>query len=88
MWAKISKNAMQALKKDMYAPVSTREAQETLQRRTLGTSKLRLVPKKSGAVCTYLGSTGITAAQLHDNIIISRGRHEKTDHFPDNSTCQ
>ena len=60
MWAKLRKNALQLLKKEMYAPISTREAQETLQNRSLGTSKLRLVPKKSGLFGQHASMTYIS----------------------------
>lgn len=59
MWGKLHRNALQLLKRDLYAPVSTQDARETLQSRSLGTSKLRLVPKKTGpcwqcSACTPL----------------------------------
>lgn len=49
MWGKLRRSGLQLLKRDLYAPVSTQHARETLQSRTLGTSKLRLVPKKTGS---------------------------------------
>ena len=49
MWAKLRSEALVALKKDLYAPMTAAEARLTLENRQLGVSKLRLIPKSKGA---------------------------------------
>ena len=49
MWAQLRSEALVALKRDLYAPMSAAEARLTLESRQLGVSKLRLIPKSKGA---------------------------------------
>ena len=49
MWAQLRNEALVALKRDLYAPMTAAEARLTLESRQLGISKLRLIPKNKGA---------------------------------------
>jgi hypothetical protein len=49
VWARLRSDALVALKRDLYAPMTAAEARLTLETRQLGVSKLRLIPKCKGA---------------------------------------
>ena len=58
MWAQLRSEALVALKRDLYAPMTAAEARLTLESRQLGISKLRLIPKSKGAlVQSIVGSS-------------------------------
>ena len=49
VWAQLRSEALVALKRDLYAPMTAAEARLTLESRQLGVSRLRLIPKSRGA---------------------------------------
>ena len=53
VWAQLRSEALVALKRDLYAPMTAAEARLTLESRQLGVSRLRLIPKSKG---TLVGS--------------------------------
>ena len=48
VWAQLRSEALVALKRDLYAPMTAAEARLTLESRQLGVSRLRLIPKSKG----------------------------------------
>ncbi len=57
MWAQLRSEALVALKRDLYAPMTAAEARLTLESRQLGISKLRLIPKSKGAPVQSIGGS-------------------------------
>jgi len=57
VWAQLRSEALVALKRDLYAPMTAAEARLTLESRQLGISKLRLIPKSKGAPVQSIGGS-------------------------------
>ena len=53
MWARLEASAHDALRATMFTPVTAAAAQRCLQARSLGVARLRLLPKRDGALAAH-----------------------------------